>query len=90
MLIFALLTQTMQFEYISESVASGLMSVGVNTQTPTVYGVLNSLNEDQVKARSSADNTQSARALRSSERSTPSVSRTQANPGDSPEQRSRL
>lgn len=47
---------TLHFEYISESVASGLMSVGLNTQTPVVYGVLNCLNEDQVKARSSGDN----------------------------------
>eukprot|EP00339_Tiarina_fusa_P016103 CAMPEP_0117016104 /NCGR_PEP_ID=MMETSP0472-20121206/12735_1 /TAXON_ID=693140 ORGANISM="Tiarina fusus, Strain LIS" /NCGR_SAMPLE_ID=MMETSP0472 /ASSEMBLY_ACC=CAM_ASM_000603 /LENGTH=221 /DNA_ID=CAMNT_0004720041 /DNA_START=27 /DNA_END=692 /DNA_ORIENTATION=- len=47
--------ETLHFEYISESVASGLMSVGLNTQTPIVYGVLNCLNEDQVKARSSGD-----------------------------------
>jgi hypothetical protein len=48
--------QTFHFEYISESVASGLMSVGLQTSMPIVYGVLNCLNEDQVKARSSGDN----------------------------------
>lgn len=32
------------------------MSVGIQTQTPVVYGVLNCLNEEQVKARSSGDN----------------------------------
>ena len=45
----------MHFEYISEATASGLMSVGVSTSVPVVYGVLNCLNEDQVKARSSGD-----------------------------------
>ena len=46
----------MHFEYISENVASGLMSVQLQTSTPVVYGVLNCLNEEQVKARSSGDN----------------------------------
>jgi hypothetical protein len=46
----------MHFEYISENVASGLMSVGLQTSTPVVYGVMNALNEDQVEARSSGDN----------------------------------
>ena len=32
------------------------MSVQLQTQMPVVYGVLNCLNEDQVKARSSGDN----------------------------------
>ena len=32
------------------------MSVQLNTNLPIVYGVLNCLNEDQVKARSSGDN----------------------------------
>ena len=50
------LRQTLHFEYISESVASGLMSVGLQTSTPIVYGVLNCLNEQQVQARSSGDN----------------------------------
>ena len=46
----------MHFEYISENVASGLMQVGLSTSTPVVYGVLNCLDEDQVKARSTGDN----------------------------------
>jgi len=48
--------ETLHFEYISETVASGIMSVQLQTQMPVVYGVLNCLNEDQVKARSSGDN----------------------------------
>jgi hypothetical protein len=32
------------------------MSVSIQTQMPVIYGVLNCLNEDQVKARSSGDN----------------------------------
>lgn len=32
------------------------MSVSLQTQCPIIYGVLNCLNEDQVKARSSGDN----------------------------------
>mmetsp|Transcript_66385 Transcript_66385/g.191644 ORF Transcript_66385/g.191644 Transcript_66385/m.191644 type:complete len:223 (+) Transcript_66385:52-720(+) len=48
--------ETYHFEYISEAVSSGIMSVQLQTQTPVVYGVLNCLNEDQVKARSSGDN----------------------------------
>eukprot|EP00980_Cylindrotheca_fusiformis_P011100 scaffold2553_cov138-Cylindrotheca_fusiformis.AAC.8 len=48
--------ETLHFEYISESVASGLMNVGLQTSMPIVYGVLNCMNEDQVKARSSGDN----------------------------------
>ena len=46
----------MHFEYISDAVSSGLMSVQLQTQTPVVYGVLNCMNEDQVKARSTGDN----------------------------------
>ena len=47
---------TMHFEYISDAVSSGLMSVQLQTQCPVVYGVLNCLTEDQVRARSSGDN----------------------------------
>jgi len=47
--------ETMHFEYISDTVSSALMSVQLQTQLPVVYGVLNCLNEDQVKARSSGD-----------------------------------
>ena len=46
----------MHFEYISDAVSSGLMSVQLQTSCPVVYGVLNCMNEDQVKARSSGDN----------------------------------
>jgi hypothetical protein len=49
-------TQTLHFEYISDAVSSGLMSVQLQTQCPIVYGVLNCLNEDQVKARSTGNN----------------------------------
>lgn len=48
--------QTMHFEYISDAVSSGLMSIQLQTQTPVVYGVLNCMTEDQVVARSSGDN----------------------------------
>jgi len=48
--------ETMHFEYISDAVSSGLMSVQLQTQCPVVYGVLNCVNEDQVKARSGDDN----------------------------------
>merc|ERR1712008_211669 len=47
---------TLHFEYISEAVSSGLMSVGLQTSLPVVYGVLNCLDEEQVKKRSSGDN----------------------------------
>ena len=46
----------MHFEYISDAVSSGLMSVQLQTQCPVVYGVLNCMDEDQVKSRSSGDN----------------------------------
>lgn len=48
--------ETLHFEYISEAVSSGLMSTGLSTSTPVVFGVLTCLNEDQVKARSSGSN----------------------------------
>lgn len=48
--------ETMHFEYISDAVAKGLMNVGMTTTTPVVYGVLNAMNEDQVKSRSSGNN----------------------------------
>eukprot|EP00526_Cylindrotheca_closterium_P019270 CAMPEP_0113619388 /NCGR_PEP_ID=MMETSP0017_2-20120614/9844_1 /TAXON_ID=2856 /ORGANISM="Cylindrotheca closterium" /LENGTH=222 /DNA_ID=CAMNT_0000528961 /DNA_START=21 /DNA_END=689 /DNA_ORIENTATION=+ /assembly_acc=CAM_ASM_000147 len=47
---------TLHFEYISDAVSKGLMNVGIQTSMPIVYGVLNCLDEDQVKKRSSADN----------------------------------
>jgi 6,7-dimethyl-8-ribityllumazine synthase len=51
-----LYVQTLHFEYISEAVSSGLMSVQLQTQCPVVYGVLNCLTEEQVKARSTGNN----------------------------------
>lgn len=42
---------TMHFEYISEAVSSGLMSVQLATSTPVIFGVLTCLSEDQVSAR---------------------------------------
>lgn len=42
---------TYHFEYISEAVSSGIMSVGLQTSTPVVFGVLTCGTEDQVKAR---------------------------------------
>lgn len=47
---------TMHFEYIAEAVSSGIMSVGLQTNTPVVFGVLTCLTEEQVKARSSEEN----------------------------------
>lgn len=48
--------ETMHFEYIAEATTMGLMNVNLQTSTPVVLGVLTCLNEDQVKARSSAGN----------------------------------
>lgn len=48
--------ETLHFEYISEAVTKGIMDVNLSTMTPVVYGVLNCLNEDQVKKRSSNEN----------------------------------
>ena len=47
--------QTQHFEYISDAVSSGLMSVQLQTSLPVVYGVLNCMDEAQVKARSSGN-----------------------------------
>eukprot|EP00571_Detonula_confervacea_P016654 CAMPEP_0172310346 /NCGR_PEP_ID=MMETSP1058-20130122/11433_1 /TAXON_ID=83371 /ORGANISM="Detonula confervacea, Strain CCMP 353" /LENGTH=239 /DNA_ID=CAMNT_0013023141 /DNA_START=103 /DNA_END=822 /DNA_ORIENTATION=- len=44
---------TFHFEYISDAVTKGIMDVNLSTMTPVVYGVLNCLDEDQVKSRSS-------------------------------------
>lgn len=48
--------QTLHFEYISDAVSSGLMSVQLQTSCPVVYGVLNCLDDAQVTARSTGDN----------------------------------
>lgn len=42
---------TFHFEYISEQVSGGIMSVGLQTSTPCIFGVLTCANKDQVKAR---------------------------------------
>lgn len=52
--------ETYHFEYICEAVSSGLMSVGLQTATPVVFGVLTCLNEEQVIARSCGDNNHGA------------------------------
>lgn len=46
---------TMHFEYIADAVAKGIMNIGIQTNTPVVFGVLTCLNEDQVRARSSGN-----------------------------------
>lgn len=43
--------ETMHFEYISEAVSSGIMSVGLQTMTPVIFGVLTCMNEQQVADR---------------------------------------
>jgi 6,7-dimethyl-8-ribityllumazine synthase len=48
--------ETLHFEYISEAVTKGIMDVNLSTMTPVIYGVLNCLDEDQVKRRSSNAN----------------------------------
>merc|ERR1712087_169767 len=47
---------TLHFEYICEAVSSGIMSVGLQTSTPVIFGVLTCLDEDQVIKRSTGDN----------------------------------
>lgn len=44
---------TYHFEYISDAVTKGIMDVNLATMTPVVYGVLNCLDEAQVKKRAS-------------------------------------
>ena len=43
------------FEYIADTVAKGIMNVGIQTSTPIIFGVLTCLNEEQVKKRSSGN-----------------------------------
>ena len=43
---------TLHFEHIAEAVASGLMSVQLQTSVPCAFGVLTVLNEDQAAKRS--------------------------------------
>ena len=46
---------TLHFEYISDTVSSAIMSVGLQTSTPLIFGVLTCLTEEQVKKRSTGD-----------------------------------
>mmetsp|Transcript_5271 Transcript_5271/g.6142 ORF Transcript_5271/g.6142 Transcript_5271/m.6142 type:complete len:225 (-) Transcript_5271:243-917(-) len=46
---------TMHFEYICDTVSSGLMTVGLSTNIPVIFGVLTCLDENQVIKRSSGD-----------------------------------
>lgn len=46
---------TMHFEYICDATSKGIMNVGINTNTPVVFGVLTCLNEEQVIKRSVGD-----------------------------------
>jgi 6,7-dimethyl-8-ribityllumazine synthase len=41
---------TSHFEYISEAVSSGIMSVSLQTSTPIIFGVLTCATEEQVEA----------------------------------------
>ena len=43
--------KTMHFEYISDTVAKGIMNTGLQTSTLMILGVLTCLNEEQVEAR---------------------------------------
>ena len=47
---------TMHFEYISDATSKAIMNVGISTNVPVVYGVLNCLTEEQVAKRSGDDN----------------------------------
>eukprot|EP00545_Synedropsis_sp_CCMP1620_P007729 CAMPEP_0119002834 /NCGR_PEP_ID=MMETSP1176-20130426/159_1 /TAXON_ID=265551 /ORGANISM="Synedropsis recta cf, Strain CCMP1620" /LENGTH=223 /DNA_ID=CAMNT_0006954363 /DNA_START=96 /DNA_END=767 /DNA_ORIENTATION=- len=46
---------TMHFEYICDAVSTGLMTVGLATSTPVIFGVLTCLDEQQVISRSAGD-----------------------------------
>jgi 6,7-dimethyl-8-ribityllumazine synthase len=43
--------ETMHFEYISESVAQGLMRVQLESGVPVIFGVLTALTDDQALER---------------------------------------
>ena len=47
---------TMHFEYICEAVSQGIMNVGLQTNTPVIFGVLTCLSEEQVIERSTGAN----------------------------------
>ena len=41
----------MHFEYIAQAVSEGLMSTGLKTGTPVIFGVLTCLSIEQAEAR---------------------------------------
>lgn len=43
--------ETMHFEYIAESVSSGLMRVQLDSGVPLIFGLLTVLNEEQARTR---------------------------------------
>ncbi|KAI8921796.1 6,7-dimethyl-8-ribityllumazine synthase [Entophlyctis helioformis] len=45
---------TMHFEYIADATSHGLMSVGLKTATPVIFGVLTCLTEEQAMERAGA------------------------------------
>ena len=47
---------TMHFEYIADSVSSGIMNVGLTTSTPVVFGVLTVNDEQQARDRAFGPN----------------------------------
>ncbi len=44
--------ETMHFEYISEAVSQGMMNLQLHTGKPVIYGVLNTVTEEQAAERS--------------------------------------
>jgi len=46
---------TQHFEYISQAASSGIMSVGLQTSTPVVFGVLTVNTEEQAKVRATGE-----------------------------------
>jgi 6,7-dimethyl-8-ribityllumazine synthase len=48
--------ETLHFEFIADSVAKGIMNIGIQTSTPVIFGVLTCLNEEQVISRSTGNN----------------------------------
>ena len=43
--------ETMHFEYIADSVSTGLMRIGLDTGVPVIFGLLTVLTEEQAMAR---------------------------------------
>jgi 6,7-dimethyl-8-ribityllumazine synthase len=47
--------ETMHFEYIADAVATGLMKLNIETDTPVMFGVLTCLTEEQAAVRSTGE-----------------------------------